>query len=83
MLPNSVSGVSIDIFDSSQTLVGRLTGSGEAGVHTLDWDLVSLGAEIQKGQYVDRQSYVGAGTYTLILKGGSDEVRGAVVILRQ
>jgi photosystem II stability/assembly factor-like uncharacterized protein len=83
LLPRPASAVTIDIYDSAQTLVGQMTGRGSAGVHTLNWDLVSPGAEIQKGQYVDQVSHVEPGTYSVVMMADGREVRRTLIVLRQ
>ena len=83
MVAHTGPAVSIDLYDSAHTLVGHLAGSGEAGVHVLKWDLVPLGAEIQKGQYIDQVSHIEPGTYSLILRANGEEVRSSIIVLAQ
>jgi len=47
------------------------------------WDLIPIGAEQEVGQYIDRQTYIDAGVYTIALTIPGGRVEGRVTVLRQ
>ncbi|MFT5514891.1 MAG: photosystem II stability/assembly factor-like uncharacterized protein [Rhodothermales bacterium] len=75
--------VRFDILDAAGDEVGRLFGSWDAGVHSLTWDLVPAGAEVESGQYNDRLARVSPGVYTVIMHAGAARISSTITVLTQ
>ncbi len=73
----------IQIRDKDGQQVAALSGSAAEGIHRVIWNLIPDGAESSIGRMGDRQEYVEAGVYSIVLTVGEYEVIESVVVSRQ
>jgi len=72
----------IQIRDSDGTLVRELSGSAEAGLQTLEWDLSREGAQPARAGGMARMARVGAGTYSVVVTVGNTSAEGELAVVR-
>jgi hypothetical protein len=70
----------VRITDSSGNLVREMEGTGERGLHTLDWDLTRGGTAPPGGMGMGGMSRVGPGRYTVMVTVGPRSAEGVLTV---